>query len=102
MNLYRIIQEAVHNALKHANATHIEVRVVAGEAELEVAISDDGTGMPEQAERVGISRGGGNGLHTMRQRAQDLGGTLTLANRAGGGTVVQVVVPLLITEEIDA
>jgi signal transduction histidine kinase len=88
--LYRIAQEAVGNAMRHAQAKSISVtlNVHGGEAELE--ITDNGVGfLPDDVER----RRPGMGLFTMRERAALVGGHLTLTTGAGKGTRVIARVP---------
>ena len=66
MNVYRIIQEAVNNAIKHAEASNIEVRVEAQENVSTISIKDNGKGFnPDQIEN-------GNGLNSMKKRAEEL------------------------------
>lgn len=83
--LYRIAQEALNNALKHAHAQTVEVQVAATDAHLHLIIADDGQGFDPQAER-----GGGMGLVSMRERAAGLGATLEIASTPGTGTQVRL------------
>ncbi|MCY0887746.1 MAG: sensor histidine kinase [Alicyclobacillaceae bacterium] len=83
--LFRILQEALANALKHAQATAIRVQLVEGLASFELSISDDGRGMGEPT-------ADSYGIQTMRERAKRLGGRLELLPRNPGLTV-NVVVP---------
>jgi signal transduction histidine kinase len=90
--LYRIAQEALGNAAKHAAPTRVDVRLlrIGGDAVLTVA--DDGRGCePGRTE-------GGLGLVNMRERARQLGGTFELDSRAGRGTTVRVAIPFRIRE----
>jgi signal transduction histidine kinase len=92
--LYRVAQEAVNNALKHAvpRTISIHVNVQAGVAHLEVR--DDGSGFDaKDAER----RRPGMGLFTMRERAALVGGALEILSRPGAGTRVVATVPLSVT-----
>jgi signal transduction histidine kinase len=89
--LYRVAQEAVGNAIRHAraNAISITLSVHHGEAELEIA--DNGVGfIPDEVER----RRPGMGLFTMRERAALVGGHLTLQTGAGQGTRIVARVPI--------
>ncbi|NUR85631.1 MAG: sensor histidine kinase [Nonomuraea sp.] len=83
---YRIVQEALTNARKHAAASTIAVRLERGERLL-VEVRDDGIGLPRDA-RPGI------GLGSMRERAAELGGTCVVRRARGGGTVVHADLPL--------
>lgn len=86
-HLYRIAQEAVHNALKHGGATRIDVELVRRESVAILSIRDNGTGLASQA------AGGGIGLRTMEQRARLLGGELAVQSRSEGGVEVECTVP---------
>jgi signal transduction histidine kinase len=88
--LYRVAQESVHNAVRHASPRHVRValRVGADEAILEVA--DDGRGFNvEDARPVG-----GMGLYTMRERVELVDGDFEVRSAIGGGTTVTAAVPL--------
>jgi signal transduction histidine kinase len=82
---YRIVQEALTNVLRHAGARECEVSVQGSNGHLVVSVADDGAGM--------FRAGDGSGLETMRERAEELGGSLELVQRPGGGTVVRAVLP---------
>ena len=84
--LFRIVQEAIGNALKHAGASSIRVRVqVDGRALL--SVTDDGAGFDAVAAPARTRR---LGLTSMRERAEALGGTLAVHSRPGAGTTVSV------------
>jgi signal transduction histidine kinase/ligand-binding sensor domain-containing protein len=83
--LYRIAQEALNNALKHAQPSTVTVTLrVEGRAELEVA--DDGSGFEPDA----VDGAGGIGLDSMRERAEKVGGILTIHSAPGEGTKIRV------------
>jgi signal transduction histidine kinase len=86
--VYRIVCEAVTNAVRHAGAgtCRVSLRVAAGG--LVATVADDGVGLGPDA-----TRSTGTGLGTMRERAEELGGTLTV-HGDGGGTRVTAVLPL--------
>lgn len=84
---YRIVSEAVTNVVRHSRASTCRVAVTADAGTLLLVVDDDGTGLPTQP-RDGV------GLVSMRRRAADLGGTWTAGPRPGGGTRVQVSLPL--------
>lgn len=93
LSAYRIIQEALTNTLKHADATQVRVLVRYGEA-LEVEIEDDGrpsTGATETS--PGSQSGTGTGLIGMRERVAMLGGDLTVAPGPDGGFRVHATIP---------
>jgi signal transduction histidine kinase len=90
--LYRIVQEALHNAVRHARAGRIEVALRQGPTGVEAAVRDDGQGLDVEA--VLRQRGDrGLGLLGMRERAETLGGQLLIRSAPGRGTEVSVVVP---------
>jgi signal transduction histidine kinase len=92
VNLYRIVQEALHNVQKHARATHVSVRFTVGAAEASIAIEDDGQGFaPGAAE---LTPHEGLGLVGMRERARLIGGRITIEAGPGRGTSVVVTVPV--------
>ena len=84
---YRIAQEAVNNTLRHAQARHCKVNLTLGAETLIVEVSDDGCGLPENL-RSGV------GLHSMRERAEELGGRLEFKNRPNGGVRITARLPL--------
>lgn len=89
--LFRIIQEAVNNIVKHAQARNAAIRFSLTDAAVTVAVSDDGVGFdPGQLNNDGTHVG----LDSMRERANELGGMLEVNASPGAGTVVKVVVPL--------
>jgi signal transduction histidine kinase len=90
--LLRIAQEAVTNALKHAGAGKIRVKLHIEARRLFLRIVDNGRGFEQQD--AFSSQGGHFGLIGMRERAERLGGELRLASQPGGGTEVEVKVPL--------
>jgi signal transduction histidine kinase/tetratricopeptide (TPR) repeat protein len=82
LNIFRIIQEAVHNALKHSRAKNISVFIESNKS-LTITISDDGVG-------IKITNPAGNGLINMRSRAEESGLQLTTSSNEQAGTVVTV------------
>jgi signal transduction histidine kinase len=83
---YRIVAEAMTNAVRHAAARTCRIRLDAG-SDLRVEVIDDGHGLPRRVVR-------GTGLDSMSARAAELGGTLRVERRPGGGTVVDARLPL--------
>ncbi|MHB8490753.1 MAG: GAF domain-containing sensor histidine kinase, partial [Solirubrobacteraceae bacterium] len=87
MAVYRLVQEALTNVTKHANAATVRVRIDQGEGELLVEVQDDGAGFDPTAQT------GGFGLAGMRERVALAGGTLSI--RSGGhGTLLSARLPL--------
>jgi signal transduction histidine kinase len=88
--VYRIAQEAVHNALRHADATTIDLRVVTRDGTVVLEVCDDGAGFdPATTERSGRRLG----LASMRERARAAGGRLDVTSEPGRGTTVRLAVP---------
>lgn len=83
--IFRITQEALTNAVKHARAKMITVTVRL-ESDLVLSIRDDGQGLPEHY-RAGL------GLRSMRERAEEVGGTLTVNTKENQGTEIKAVFP---------
>jgi PAS domain S-box-containing protein len=83
-HLYRIAQEAVQNALKHAHARSIDIELWANARGLRLTVRDDGVGL----RGGGAAPGGGLGMRTMRFRCSSIGGRLVIANRSEGGVSI--------------
>jgi signal transduction histidine kinase len=88
LSAYRIVQEGVANALKHANCGHVNVTVRFAGDGVEVEIADDGSAIN------GSGRSEGESLAGMRERVALYGGTLETGPRAGGGYMVRVQLPV--------
>jgi signal transduction histidine kinase len=88
LSAYRIVQEALTNALKHAGDARAEVHVRYGRESLELEIVDDGAGGAARA------ASGGHGLVGMRERVALYGGRLDAGRRASGGFSVRVLLPI--------
>jgi len=86
---YRIAQEALNNATRHAKATKIGIRVELNDRLLNLAIHDDGVGFDIDAARNKAIKTGSLGLISMEERAQLAGGRLKVRTVPGGGTTVQ-------------
>jgi len=89
INLLRVAQEALANALHHAEARHVRIELVFGRRRVGVLVSDDGRGFDAAAPHAG-----GFGMISMRERAAQLGGGLAVASRRGRGTRVLATAPL--------
>ncbi|MDE3082847.1 MAG: PAS domain-containing protein [Acidobacteriota bacterium] len=90
---FRIVQESLRNALRHAHARHLDVLVTFGEHALSLRITDDGLGFDPQATRV-ASLSPSMGLVGMRERARLLSGELSVTSTPNSGTVIDVALPL--------
>ncbi|HWB84155.1 MAG TPA: ATP-binding protein [Bryobacteraceae bacterium] len=85
--IYRVVQEALHNATRHAKATQVRVTVRQEESQIRVAIQDDGAGFDPRLEK-------GLGILGMEERVRRLGGAFRLESEAGHGTVISILLPL--------
>lgn len=88
MAAFRIVEEALTNVVRHARADRCSIAIVIDEASgaLAVTVEDDGVGLPAEP-RYGI------GLQSMRERAEELGGTLVVEPGTTGGTRVRAELP---------
>jgi signal transduction histidine kinase len=85
--IYRIVQEALNNAAKHAQASAVQVRLQRTGDRIELSVQDDGSGF--DAERVR-----GLGLLGMEERVHHLGGVFTIDSQAGRGTALNIALPM--------
>lgn len=90
--LYRVVQEGLVNALRHAQATTIEITVEGDLQQTHVKVADDGVGLPPD-----WARPGHYGLRGLKDRVAQLQGSLELSSRPGGGTVLEAHIPLAVT-----
>ena len=86
--VYRAVQEALTNCVRHAQAQTIAVTVVAGRRTLDVSVTDNGLGFDPAARRNGL------GLRGMEERVKEIGGTVTIRTAPGQGTALSVQLPL--------
>jgi PAS domain S-box-containing protein len=87
--LYRVAQEALHNAGRHARATRVRIALSQDDSEIRLEVQDNGVGFDSQSAFPGHF-----GLNTMRERATDLGGRVDIESRPGAGTMVRAVIPV--------
>lgn len=88
MNIYRIIQEAVNNALKYADAAEITVNISEDEDEYHISIEDNGNGFDKNTVELG------NGLNNMKKRAGEINGRLIVKSNLGRGTTIKLISPI--------
>jgi PAS domain S-box-containing protein len=90
LTLFRVLQEALHNVIKHSGARQVEVQLQEDSSEIHLIISDSGRGFdPESA-----FQGKGLGLTSMRERIRLVNGTISIESKQSGGTTINVRVPL--------
>jgi signal transduction histidine kinase len=86
--VYRVVQEALTNCARHAQAQNVKISVQARDGHLHVSVTDDGVGLYTSGRRDGL------GLRGIDERVKELQGTMTISGGAGGGTAVAVQLPL--------
>jgi two-component system sensor histidine kinase UhpB len=91
---FRIAQEALTNALRHANAKNVHLSVSISNGKMYLGVRDDGDGFDAMSARNRAERGGSLGLLGMHERALLAGGSLTLTSAPGRGTELEAVFPL--------
>jgi len=89
INLYRIAQEALNNAIRHAQPDSINVQLVYSEGEILFIVEDDGSGF--EPDKI---TGDGLGLKSMKTRVGAMAANIDIVSNLGRGTLVSVVVPL--------
>lgn len=87
--IFRVLQESVNNALKHARARHVTVGLRDEGGELRLEVTDDGTGFDRDA----AMKGSGLGLISMQERLTIVGGELSIESRPGNGATIRARVP---------
>jgi signal transduction histidine kinase len=90
VTLFRILQEALHNAVKHSGVKHIDVQLLERSNEIQLTIADPGKGFDVEATR----QGRGLGLASMEERARLVKGTIAIESRPMSGTTIRVAVPI--------
>jgi signal transduction histidine kinase len=93
LSLYRVSQEALHNAAKHSGAHEIRVKFEGYETNLQVTVSDDGIGFDTR----GVDTVSGFGMMSMRQRLRAIGGSLIVHSAPGQGTQIEAMLPRFIS-----
>jgi signal transduction histidine kinase len=94
INLYRILQEAINNALKHSGATSIIVEIKREPPVLRVSVLDDGRGFDAMGAQSNLEQKNGFGLKGMAERVKLIGGAFEAQSAAGRGTRITVTVSL--------
>ncbi len=94
-NLLRIGQEVLTNVLRHARASEFKVLLVFDSSEIRLELRDNGCGFNPQRKHEGF------GLQGMRERAEGMGGRLTIQSAAGKGTAISIVLPVANAPELE-
>jgi signal transduction histidine kinase len=95
--LYRVVQEALSNVVRHSGAEMVSVAVQAEGNEVVVLVEDDGGGFDSNS----VGDGAGLGLLGMNERAVSAGGSVRVESSPGGGTRVRLRIPQQLREEMD-
>lgn len=95
-HLFRIAQEIISNSLRHAKAQHLDVYLIQKETELQLKMTDDGVGF-QQDENGELSYG----LNNIRERVEDMAGTLKIRTAPNKGVAIDIRIPLLKGKEDD-
>lgn len=94
--LFRIVQEAVSNVLRHAKATQLELQLKQSPSELKLRLIDNGVGFdPKKTKQSSY------GLQTMRERVTEIGGTIHIVSVVGKGTQIEATIPIAWKENED-
>jgi two-component system sensor histidine kinase DegS len=95
LTLFRIIQEACCNIIKHANATKIDISIFYTEEEITISVKDNGIGFDVEIQKNKVSDYlSGYGLSIMKERISLLTGSLNIQSEKGKGTIITVIVPI--------
>lgn len=94
INLYRLVQEALRNAVNHAKARNVAVRIVSSSPDILLRVEDDGMGFDLERRRTLALRERRMGLSSMEERARLVGGSLTVKSQPGMGTKILAEVPV--------
>lgn len=87
VHLFRIVQEAVNNAIRHGQATRVVIRLHRKKGAVTLTVTDNGVGFPDKPNRKGL------GLNIMEYRASSIGASFAIESRKGRGAVVTCVLP---------
>jgi PAS domain S-box-containing protein len=90
LSLFRVVQEALHNAVKYSGQKHFELRLRGEDRAIELEVSDRGVGF----DAASLRNGGGLGLVSMSERIHQVSGTFKVVSQPNSGTRIQVRVPL--------
>ncbi len=102
-NIFRIVQEAINNAIKYSNAEKIEVLLQQNENDFVITVNDEGDGFDEKIiEARDVNIESGRGFFNMYERTEYINGSLEIRSAPGQGTVVRLSVPLKSAATVDA
>ncbi|WP_079480692.1 HAMP domain-containing sensor histidine kinase [Halobacillus salinus] len=96
-HVFRVLQEALSNILRHANASNVTINISSSGREVFVHIADDGNGFSLADHKDNKAS---YGLKTMRERCEEIGGEFSIRSREGEGTYIDIRIPMMEKEEI--
>ena len=99
LKIFRIVQELVNNAIKHAQASTINVNV-SGEEQLKITVQDDGIGFDPKVKSASSQNGSGLGLYNMENRTRLLNARLEFDTQLKKGSKITLIVPYETTESL--
>jgi len=89
--IYRVVQELIHNVIKHASASRLDIQIVKHRDRIVLTVEDDGAGFDMQYQKT---NGNGLGLRNIETRVSSLSGTVEIDSAPGKGTLIIVEIPL--------
>ena len=95
----RIVGESLRNVAQHAHATTAKLRLGYNQNDITIVVEDDGVGFETEPTMTSATENGHFGLAGMRERAESIGGTLTVLSEPGRGSVVTATLPFLFAED---
>lgn len=101
LSLFRIVQEALNNVARHAEATNVSIAFIMSEHEMHLSIQDDGRGFTVPERWVTLARQGHYGLLGAVERAEEIDGVLTVTSAPVKGTTLRVIVPLPVRQPVE-
>ncbi|WP_243544675.1 PAS domain-containing sensor histidine kinase [Pseudodesulfovibrio tunisiensis] len=93
INVFRMIQESLNNAVKHSDANRVKVRVLGSHPDILIRVEDDGRGFDVKQRMADAAEEHHMGLKSMEERARLLGGTMNIRSRQGAGTKIAFRIP---------
>ena len=101
-NIFRIIQEAINNAIKYSGGSRIDVTLRQTESVVVIAVKDNGKGFDEKlVEKRSVNIESGRGFFNMYERTEYVNGTLEVKSELGSGTVITLTVPIKTLVTVD-
>jgi signal transduction histidine kinase len=95
----RIVGESLRNVAQHSQARAAKLRITFGEREIDIVVEDDGVGFDPDPTMATATESGHFGLAGMRERAESIGGTLTVMSQPGRGSVISAKLPYFVAED---